>query len=276
MKRTPAFTLIELLVVIAIIAILAAILFPVFAQARTKARQASDMSNLKQIGLALNMYAQDYDETLVPTGFFISPPDPDTGGTYTPWMVFIFPYLKNKGVLVSPQFAQVWTMTDARNLGWNIGLWRDIVDGVGEARVVRVSYGLNNSDPWDAWRTLPWPDDPYNHYGPGFWGRGGVRMAELAQPAQTIYVLNAKYPDLWSACDRDLVLNGTLPCGFTSVGKDWTSTDPNVQGFFNQRLNVLWTDGHVSTRRWGDYCPHLWTVQDDQSLDPIPACRAGT
>ena len=58
-----AFTLIELLVVVAIIAILAAILFPVFAQAREKARQATCLSNCKQIGLASNMYVQDYDET---------------------------------------------------------------------------------------------------------------------------------------------------------------------------------------------------------------------
>src|SRR5689334_16037020 len=64
MKRsTHAFTLIELLVVIAIIAILAAILFPVFAQAREKARAISCVSNLKQMGLAAIMYAQDYDET---------------------------------------------------------------------------------------------------------------------------------------------------------------------------------------------------------------------
>ena len=64
MKKS-AFTLIELLVVIAIIAILAAILFPVFAQAREKARQATCISNLKQLGLASMMYSQDYDENLV-------------------------------------------------------------------------------------------------------------------------------------------------------------------------------------------------------------------
>src|SRR5437762_10954036 len=64
--RRKGFTLIELLVVIAIIAILAAILFPVFAQARSKARQAMCLSNVKQMGLAYTMYAQDYDETMVP------------------------------------------------------------------------------------------------------------------------------------------------------------------------------------------------------------------
>jgi prepilin-type N-terminal cleavage/methylation domain-containing protein len=68
MRKRLAFTLIELLVVIAIIAILAAILFPVFAQAREQARQASCTSNLKQINLALQMYAQDYDETFFSTG----------------------------------------------------------------------------------------------------------------------------------------------------------------------------------------------------------------
>ena len=64
MRRRLGFTLIELLVVIAIIAILAAILFPVFAQARESARQTSCLSNMKQLGLAMTMYAQDYDEAV--------------------------------------------------------------------------------------------------------------------------------------------------------------------------------------------------------------------
>src|SRR5579883_2154818 len=83
------FTLIELLVVIAIIAILAAILFPVFARAREKARQISCLSNEKQLGLAYMMYVQDYDETFV-FG------DPSGGkGAGSGWASSIYPYVKS-------------------------------------------------------------------------------------------------------------------------------------------------------------------------------------
>ena len=83
-----AFTLIELLVVIAIIAILAAILFPVFARARENARRSSCQSNLKQIGLGILQYTQDYDEKY-PAGFM------PTGGVNVPWPVVIQPYIKS-------------------------------------------------------------------------------------------------------------------------------------------------------------------------------------
>jgi prepilin-type N-terminal cleavage/methylation domain-containing protein/prepilin-type processing-associated H-X9-DG protein len=101
------FTLIELLVVIAIIAILAAILFPVFARAREKARQTSCLSNLKQLGTALQMYCQDYDS--------MTPPHNDDDGTEG-WRWFQFPivltpYTKNYQILKCPS-DDGWTQPE--------------------------------------------------------------------------------------------------------------------------------------------------------------------
>ncbi|MEN6547258.1 MAG: DUF1559 domain-containing protein [Armatimonadia bacterium] len=89
------FTLIELLVVIAIIAILAAILFPVFAKAREKARQSSCLSNIRQVTTALLSYAQDYDETL-PAYYF------SYSGVVKYWHVPLAPYMKNDQILLCP------------------------------------------------------------------------------------------------------------------------------------------------------------------------------
>ncbi|MBM3475892.1 MAG: DUF1559 domain-containing protein [Armatimonadetes bacterium] len=124
-RRQPAgFTLIELLVVIAIIAILAAILFPVFARAREKARQTSCLSNLKQIGLALMMYDQDYDEALPPAYI-----DYDQSGGYSDldlsWRASILPYCKNKAMFICPsarsqnQFESNWTTDVTLNCGYS-------------------------------------------------------------------------------------------------------------------------------------------------------------
>ncbi len=102
--RNPrrAFTLIELLVVIAIIAILAAILFPVFAKAREKARQASCGSNLKQIGLGLLQYAQDYDEKVPANHTGASGNWAGTGNRWYEWWFGVQPYIKNFQVFRCP------------------------------------------------------------------------------------------------------------------------------------------------------------------------------
>jgi len=101
MTDRRGFTLIELLVVIAIIAILAAILFPVFARAREKARQASCQSNLKQLGLGIRMYAQDYDERNV----MIANSGNIVGGNGIWWMIQLQPYVKNININECPSYA---------------------------------------------------------------------------------------------------------------------------------------------------------------------------
>src|SRR5579862_8527959 len=92
MASRKGFTLIELLVVIAIIAILAAILFPVFAKVREKARQTTCLSNLKQLGLAFSQYNEDYDETFTKSVW----------GSSQGWAGQVYPYIKSTGAFTCP------------------------------------------------------------------------------------------------------------------------------------------------------------------------------
>jgi prepilin-type N-terminal cleavage/methylation domain-containing protein/prepilin-type processing-associated H-X9-DG protein len=133
-----AFTLIELLVVIAIIAILAAILFPVFAQARESARTISCLSNEKEISLAILMYVQDYDERM-PAWFstainasqnadtsnpLYGKTDPDGGGylyQYTGWDKMVAPYIKNRAIFHCPDTfgpGNDWSNPGKNNSCW--------------------------------------------------------------------------------------------------------------------------------------------------------------
>src|SRR5438309_3093953 len=99
MNKRRGFTLIELLVVIAIIAILAAILFPVFAQARDKARQTTCLSNLRQVATGVLLYLQDYDERM-PADYTYR--KIDVGTRLWWWQDLIRPYVKNTGVYTCP------------------------------------------------------------------------------------------------------------------------------------------------------------------------------
>lgn len=132
-----AFTLIELLVVIAIIAILAAILFPVFAQAREKARQTSCLSNLKQTGLATLMYVQDYDE-LFPLSIYLAAEN-NAPCSFTFYNAIV-PYQKNADIMKCPSNPQALDM----NLAWqNHGLPAPCKAGGAPLRYLSYVYNFS-------------------------------------------------------------------------------------------------------------------------------------
>jgi prepilin-type N-terminal cleavage/methylation domain-containing protein/prepilin-type processing-associated H-X9-DG protein len=174
-RQRLGFTLIELLVVIAIIAILAAILFPVFAQARAKARQAACLSNSKQLGLALYMYAQDYDETLPPETFNY---DDDNQTVYA----LVQPYTKNLEIWTCPSMRTVLSEAQVPTNGvvndrawwiWAAGQWKP------------GSIGMNLS-------VFPWGDGKTMNAGPGNAGRT-CALATVSRPADTICFFDSRW-----------------------------------------------------------------------------------
>jgi prepilin-type N-terminal cleavage/methylation domain-containing protein/prepilin-type processing-associated H-X9-DG protein len=153
--KKHGFTLIELLVVIAIIAILAAILFPVFARAREKARQTSCLSNIKELTLGALMYVQDYDECLFghtqgTRSTFYPQVNP-----YLNWAQQIYPYVKNE---------QLYTCPSNKTYTWTVGS--------GTSRDSYFGYGLN------YWLT-------YYYY--------RLDLAILTKPASTIWFTDCNY-----------------------------------------------------------------------------------
>ena len=152
MKR--GFTLIELLVVIAIIAILAAILFPVFARAREKARQTSCLNNVKELALAFAMYVGDYDETCpgyiayTPTSAYR--PYCENSGGYQYWMDLLWPYVLNRQVYRCPSYSTSSPTVTFQGYGWNCG----------------IGYCLN-------------------HPTRSGWEYDGVKLAQIEYPAET-------------------------------------------------------------------------------------------
>jgi len=182
-RNDRGFTLIELLVVIAIIAILAAILFPVFAQAREKARQTACLSNLSQISKAWMLYTQDYDDTCPA---LVMPPEYSSSGVVESWAEILMPY--TKGVQVfgcpsswvpkTPADISGVTMYGKMSYGWNATVFNypyppynfvvsmSDIEYASETVFACDSGGAN-------WISLPggsyWNYDDYpQYYGPGY------------------------------------------------------------------------------------------------------------
>ena len=173
MRRQSGFTLIELLVVIAIIAILAAILFPVFARARENARKASCMSNVKQLAVGVTMYLQDYDETFFPRWFG---PTDNTGVRWYPLSsqptYFLEPYVKNDKVFKCPSLGLNW----ATCYGYNLNLGPSVT----LSRVEQVSDLVVLGDDQFGSGTYYSPGGGTGNFGANFCNKPGT-LAENIQ-----------------------------------------------------------------------------------------------
>ena len=183
--RHRGFTLIELLVVIAIIAILAAILFPVFARAREKARQTSCLSNLKQIGLANMMYAQDYDERLV--NQFSYSPSPHLYW----WFDLLMPYMNNYQIIECPSGGFPYHPT-----------YNTTNRPPGLPQVGTLSYALAHIS-HDA-----------NHV--AITPQGGAKLAAIPEPAGTINFFDSNNHQMFTGGSADYRLLNIMDGGSTS------------------------------------------------------------
>jgi prepilin-type N-terminal cleavage/methylation domain-containing protein/prepilin-type processing-associated H-X9-DG protein len=249
MQRKQAFTLIELLVVIAIIAILAAILFPVFAQARAKARQTVCISNLKQVSLGHMMYFQDYDEGPAPDRDFNDNAAWFSGGELV-WKDAILPYIKNGGrdynngetyttagnggVFQCPENTAAWSAQKAI-------YWGDAGPGEPGDETTRYprSYAINGHAGQNETNKEGafWPEIT-----PGSVSPGG-NLALLQQPANTIMLCETRmfYPNMWwEAMSYECTPDG-IPAGGQVTGC--------IQGHHGGMTDFAFFDGHVKTVR---------------------------
>jgi prepilin-type N-terminal cleavage/methylation domain-containing protein/prepilin-type processing-associated H-X9-DG protein len=228
MVRRKGFTLIELLVVIAIIAILAAILFPVFAQAREKARAAACLSNTKQIALAFEMYTQDYDEH-TPGGCLAQF---DCGGTliddqgqpsktccYRSALWVMLPYIKSPQVFVCPSLT-----------AWNYPNWRP----------QRGTYAENRHAAED-----------------------GHSLADFDQPSNLVAFADARVPwidDLSGLYLHCRIGNGTFCVLYGPGGKGCINCGADRTDWHNGGINQAFVDGHAKWSKLSQITYSQWLV----------------
>lgn len=253
MKR--AFTLIELLVVIAIIAILAAILFPVFARAREAARKTACLSNTKQIGTALMMYSQDYEEVLPPPQLGTCP-----GIGCFAWADVIYPYVKNEKVFDCPS-STVRTK---------------LIPGIDPPRFYR---DFSSGGP-DATTNAALPANTNYNYGVNAFaitgggpaGNGGV----FGQDTTTLGYPNLALAAIPAPANTAAVAEGrgATPWFLSQSGPSYASVDAQVDGRRHLANNaaldktnacmIVYCDGHAKfTNLALSITPNVWSVRDD-------------
>jgi len=231
LKKKQAFTLIELLVVIAIIAILAAILFPVFARARENARRASCQSNLKQMSMGALQYKQDYDERMLPLYVY---PQTSSGAAWY-WPQLMIPYIKSAQIFQCPSFSNQSTLA---------------------ASTVSTSSSPNPTEPYG--RETAYGMNPLV---------GFLTDSQLTHPAETLVLADTT---LGTVANISLghTPNATAGTGTDYPGRGWFSvffdcvTAPVPVGSYRvwngfepagpaarhlSMANVAFADGHVKT-----------------------------
>ncbi|MES2464397.1 MAG: prepilin-type N-terminal cleavage/methylation domain-containing protein [Armatimonadota bacterium] len=258
-QKRAGFTLIELLVVIAIIAILAAILFPVFAQARARARQIACLSNCKQMALGVMQYAQDYDDTLPVIG--------DNTACRGRWQYQIFPYVKSEQIFTCPdlpdnKWSSVATLdpactvptgrSDISGYGWSSGLNYDTRGGTATA----ISPGFPLAD-------IRKPADTIVIGDTSFEGEGGFAMYPK-NPAKAVSGNDAVwyYPNFRHTAEK------TMSYTSSTVGKKSNTYPLPIEG----RANFVFLDGHAKSLSVGqafEEAPKVGTswVEDGVTLN---------
>lgn len=215
-----AFTLIELLVVIAIIAILAAILFPVFAQAKLAAKGAASISNSKQLNLAHIMYAGDYDDVFTLANVWDSPTAnlSISGVNYNTWVWNIYPYMKNADILQDPLGPPITTAGFASKIN---------------QASATPTYGYNYT----------WLSPSY--FTGGVWQHTAVSQSSLGQPSSTV-MLTDRYEQ---ASETSLAATQLLWYGVRSITTLAAVDPPDCQSavvtqycFDNWGNNTVWTN----------------------------------